>query len=97
VKLWLDNGGDVPMAERRAACRYAFFLAYLRSFQDSLHIASHDTRPVADHNGTKHNFLECIYQHCQRTKVCFTTCETSRRTESISVPFSRYLRSRAAV
>jgi hypothetical protein len=27
VKLWLDSGNDVFMAERRAACRYAIFLA----------------------------------------------------------------------
>jgi RPA family protein len=136
VKLWLDNGDDEFMAERRAACRYALFLAYVlvilpngkeakheatgfsrnsslkfiifknllvavgsegtyvrvigsvRSFQDSLHIVSHDTRPVADHNEITHHFLECIYQHCQRTKVCATTSETSRRIESDSVPFS---------
>ena len=27
VKFWLDNGNGVFMAERRAACRYAIFLA----------------------------------------------------------------------
>jgi hypothetical protein len=27
VKRWLDNGGGMFMAERRAACRYALFLA----------------------------------------------------------------------
>jgi hypothetical protein len=27
VKLWLDNGNDVLIAQRRAACRYVFFLA----------------------------------------------------------------------
>ena len=31
-----------------------------RGFQDSHHIASHDTGPVADQNGIKHHSPECI-------------------------------------
>jgi hypothetical protein len=52
VKLWLDNGNDVFMAERRAACRYALFLAMSwlhspmgqwkktkrRAFRETLHL-----------------------------------------------------------
>lgn len=48
---------------------YVRVIGSVRTFQDSLHIVSHDTRPVADPNEVTHHFLECIYQHCQRTKV----------------------------
>ena len=48
---------------------YVRIIGSVRSFQDSLHVISHDTRAVADHNEITHHFLECVYRHCQRTKV----------------------------
>ena len=73
VKLWLEQeGDDEVVAERLSACRegvYVRVVGSVRSFQDSLHIVSHDTRPVVDHNEITHHFLESIFHHCQRTKV----------------------------
>jgi hypothetical protein len=63
-------------------------IGIVRGFQDSLHIVSRDTRLVVGNNEITHQPLECIYQHYQRTKVCATTSETSRRIESDRVPFS---------
>jgi hypothetical protein len=100
VNFWLDNGNGVFMAERRATCRYALFLAIpwlyfpiskrqnttrwafrekvhscvfkkklsvalgsegtyvriicvVRSFQDLIRMASHDTRPVDIQNSVR--------------------------------------------
>ena len=39
---------------------YVRVIGSVRSFQDSHHIASHDTGPVVDQNGIKHHSPECI-------------------------------------
>jgi len=72
VKLWLDAGDDDAMSERRSQCRegaYVRVIGTVRSFQNTLHVVSHDVRPVEDHNQITHHFLEAIFQHCQRTKA----------------------------
>jgi replication factor A2 len=47
---------------------YVRVIGTVRSFQDTLHVVSHDVRAVEDHNQITHHFLEAIFQHCQRTK-----------------------------
>lgn len=72
VKLWLDAGEDESIAERRSACRegtYVRVIGSVRSFQDSLHIVSHDIRPLVDFNEVTHHFLEAIHLHCLHTKA----------------------------
>jgi replication factor A2 len=46
---------------------YVRVIGSARSYQGTLHIVSHDTRPVEDHNEITHHLLETIFIHCQNT------------------------------
>jgi hypothetical protein len=60
AKLWLDNGNDVFMAERRDACRYALFLdmSWLYS-------------PIAKRQNTKRRAIRKTLHLCVFFKIIF--------------------------
>jgi hypothetical protein len=47
---------------------YVRAVGNVRSFNDAIHIVSHDIRPLEDHNELTHHLLETIYLHCVNTK-----------------------------
>ena len=47
---------------------YVRAVGNVRSFNDVIHIVSHDIRPLEDHNELTHHLLETIYLHCVNTK-----------------------------
>jgi hypothetical protein len=60
----------------------------VRSFQDSLGIVSHDTRPAADQNEISTTLSSASTSTTSAPRFCATTPETSWRIESSRVPFS---------